>query len=335
MKIYNSLTEKNEDFLPFNAPHVLIYTCGIASQSHTHLEHTVAALRCTAIRRYLSYKGYEVILIDNDVSDNSFKGAIDIHCGDHELLSSRHEREKVQCKAHDNQLSVKYWMRLGVLKAEGVKIHKSSNNLITLEDGLEKYGKELITWVVLRHHYRSSIDLNDKLFRDNLNILRDFYIKISPSVMRATIERSDNSDPKVKELFNEFEAEMDNDFNTPGALILLTHYLEEVISLRNQRKKVASKRLEEAIVYLGRLLGLFHSQNLADPTRAMLTFQQQALRTPEVITVEDIDLFIKDREEARANKEFAKADHICNLLKLHGIAIIDGVHKNRWKFTAN
>ena len=226
-------------------------------------------------------------------------------------------------------------MDSGLLNIDGVKMSQSSNNFMTIEDGLEKYGKELITWVVLRHQYQSSIDLNDQLFRDNLNILRDFYLKISPSVMRATIEQPDTSDPKVKELLNEFKAEMDNDFNTPGALIVLVRYLEEAMTLRIQKKKAANKRLEEAIVYLGRLLGLFQSQDLADLINAMLTFQQKTLRTPEAITVEDIDLFIKDREEARANKEFAKADHVCNLLKLHGIAIIDGAHKDRWKFTAN
>lgn len=331
MKIYNSLTKKNEDLLPLNAPHVLIYVCGVTPQNHTYLGYTIATLRFSAIQHYLSHKGYEVELIE-DITDVD---NTDIHRGGLDLLFLHHENKETQCEAHSNLPFVKYRIDCGLLNVDGVKMSQSFNNLITIEDGLEKYGKELITWVVLRHHCRSSIDLNDKLFRDNLNILRDFYIKISPSVMRATIERPDNSDPKVKKLFNEFEAEMDNDFNTPGALILLTRYLEEVTSLKNQKKKVAGKRLEEAIVYLGRLLGLFHSQNLADLTRAMLTFQQQVLRSPEVITVEDINLFVKNRDEARANKEFAKADHICNLLKLHGIVIIDGAHKNRWKFTAN
>lgn len=331
MKIYNSLTKKNEDFLPINAPHVLIHTCGVTPQDHTHLGYTIAALRFSVIQHYLSHKGYEVELIEDTADvDNT-----DIHRGGLDLLFLHHENMEAQCEAHSNLPLLKYRMDCGLLKVDGVKMSQSFNDFTAIEDGFEKYGKELITWVVLRHHYRSSIDLNDKLFRDNLNILRDFYIKISPSVMMATIEQPVNSDPKVKKLFNEFEAEIDNDFNTPGALILLTRYLEEVTSLKNQKKKAASKRLEEAVVYLGRLLGLFQSQNLADLTNAMLTFQQKTLKTPEAITAEDIDLFIKDREEARANKEFAKADHICNLLKLHGIAIIDGAHKNRWKFTAN
>jgi cysteinyl-tRNA synthetase len=128
---------------------------------------------------------------------------------------------------------------------------------------------------------------------------------------------------------------MDNDFNIPGALILLSRYLEEVVVLKAQGKKTASKRLEEAIVYIGRLLGLFKSQTLLELTDAMLKFRQRALRTPEVITVKDIDRLVEDREEARESKEFAKADHVCNLLKLHGVVIIDGATKNKWKFTAN
>lgn len=335
MKIYNSLTGKNEDFIPSNTPNVLFYARSTTYQKHANLEHTVAILRCNAIRYYLFHKGYSVIGTNDGMDHYSLGKAIDIYFGRHDLLSPRNKHENIQCRTHDNQFSVKYWVHPGALKVDGSKMHKSPNDPIASEDGLKKYGKELITWVVLRHHYRSNIDINDKLFRDNLNILRDFYIKISPSVMKAAIEYPDDSDTRVKELLNEFEAIMDNDFNTPVALILLTHHLERATSLRSHGEKTASKRLEEAIVYLGRLLGLFNSQNLTSLTKTMLTFQQQALRAPEIITIKDIDLLIKDREKARANKEFAKADHICNLLKLHGIAIIDGVHKNGWKFTTN
>jgi cysteinyl-tRNA synthetase len=306
-----------------------MHACGIRPQDQTGFGHVIGTLRLSVIRSYLSYKDYEVEFIENvtDV-DNS-----DIYREGLDLVFLH--QEKAQCEAHNNLPFVKYWMHCGLLNVDGVKMSKSFNNAMSTEEGPEKYGKELITWVVLRHHYRSLIDLNDQLFRDNLNVLRDLYMNISPTVIGATIERPDVSDPKVKELVNEFEAEMDNDFNTPGALVLLSHYLEEAVSLKVQKKKAASKRLEEAIVYLGRLLGLFLSENLVGLTNAMLKFQQQALRTPEVITVEDIDLLIKDREKARENKEFAKADHVCNLLKLHGIAIMDGADKNRWKFTAN
>jgi cysteinyl-tRNA synthetase len=309
MKIYNSLTKKNKNFLPLNTPYVSMHADGVTSGDDAYLGHAIAAVRFSAIRQYLSYKGYKVECIDNSMGTNIKmevslpEKTIDIHCG--------------------------------TLNVDGIKMSQSSNNLITKEDGLEKYGKELLTWVVLRHHYRSSIDLNDQLFRDNLNILRDFYIHISPSALEAAIAQPDLSDPQVKKLFGEFETEMDNDFNTPGALVSLSRYLEEAVSLKNQKKQASSKRLEEAVVYLGRLLGLFQSQNLADLTSAMLAFQQQALRTPEVIAIDDIDLLIKDREEARGNKAFAKADHICNLLKLHGIAIVDGADKNKWKFTAS
>jgi cysteinyl-tRNA synthetase len=305
MKIYNSRTKKNEDVPLLNTPRISLYADDVTSQEHAPLGHAITALRGAVIRRYLLYRGYDSECLESSSTAKTepSEKTIDIHCG--------------------------------ALNVDGVEMSISHDNVTTAEESLEKYGKELITWVVLRHHYRSPIDINDQLFRDNLNILRDFYIHISPSVLGAAIERPDTTDPEVKELCHEFETVMDNDFDTPGALILLTHYLEKAVSLKNQGKKTEGKQLEEAIVYLGRLLGLFESQNFVDLTNAMLTFQQQALRTPEVITVEDIDVLIKDREAARANKDFAKADHICNLLKLHGIAIIDGADKNKWKFTAN
>ena len=199
----------------------------------------------------------------------------------------------------------------------------------------EWYGDDLLTWVVLRHHYRTSIDLNDKLFRDNLNALRDFYIEVTPSVMKATLERPNMADSKIKALFKEFEVEMDNDFNIPKVLILLSHYLKEIIALKAQGKKAASRRLEEAVVYIGRLLGLFRSQTLLELTNAMLKFQQQVLKTPELVATGDIDKLVEDREKARESKEFANAAHICNLLKVHGVVIVDSVNKNKWKFIAS
>lgn len=298
MKVYNTLTKKNENLLPVHAPCVAVYVQDTTSKRQ-HLGRAVDDVRCSAIQRYLLYKGYEVEYIE--------KGA-------------KHA-DIIICP--------------GLLHVDGVAMLESRDNLLTVEDGLEKYGKELLTWVILRHHYRASIDLNDQLFRDNLNILRDFYIHISPSVMEAAIERPHISDPIVKELFKDFETEMDNDFNTPGALVLLARYLEKTVSLRSKSENTTSRRLEEAIVYLGRILGLFQSENLASLTGAMLIFQQQVLRTPEIVTVENINLLVKDREKARHKKEYARADHICNLLRLHGVAVVDGNDKNTWKFTAH
>lgn len=300
MKIYNSRTKKNEN-IPSNTSHILIHDRSVTSQDYTHIEYAIDNLRRTAIRRYLLFKGYEV----------TFTG------------SGSELTEEI------------FEIHYGEVTIDGEKMHEPQDNSAIIDDMLQRYGEDILPWVVSRHHYRSSIDLNDKLFCDNLNVLRNFYIEITPSVMKTTLERLDMTDSKIKALCKEFEAEMDNDFNIPGALILLSRYLEEVVVLKAQGKKMASKRLEEAIVYIGRLLGLFKSQTLLELTDAMLKFRQRALRTPEVITVKDIDRLVEDREEARENKEFAKADHVCNLLKLHGVVIIDGATKNKWKFTAN
>ena len=300
MKIYNSRTKKNEN-IPSDISHILIHDRSTASQDYTHAECAIGNLRRAAIQRYLLFKGYKVTFTG---SGSESTGEI-------------------------------FEVGYGEVTIDGEKIHESQHNSATVDDMAEWYGDDLLTWVVLRHHYRTSIDLNDKLFRDNLNALRDFYIEVTPSVMKATLERPNMADSKIKALFKEFEVEMDNDFNIPKVLILLSHYLKEIIALKAQGKKAASRRLEEAVVYIGRLLGLFRSQTLLELTNAMLKFQQQVLKTPELVATGDIDKLVEDREKARESKEFAKADHICNLLKLHGVVIVDSVNKNKWKFIAS
>lgn len=274
--------------------------------------------------------------IECSVMSNDILGeTIDIHCGGLDLLFPHHENEKAQCEAHNNVPFVKYWTHCGLLNVDGVKMSKSLGNFMTVRDGLERFGKELITWVILRHQYKSSIDMNDQLFRDNLNALRKFYLNIDPVILSGEIEISQLKGKTAKELVAAFEAEMDNDFNTSSALVLLSRYLEKSLELAANNEATEATCVQEAIVYLGRLLGIFHDYTLAKLTDELLKFQQQALHVSEEITVSDIASFIKERERARKHKDFAKSDHIRNLLLLHGVSVMDGTNNTAWEFTAN
>lgn len=273
----------------------------------------------------------ECSVMSNDLLGNT----IDIHCGGLDLLFPHHENEKAQCEAHNSTQFVNYWVHCGLLNVDGAKMSKSLGNFMTISDGLEKYGRELIVWVTMRHHYRSSIDMNDQLFRDNLNSLREFYLNLDPAIVVASLDRPDLSNPAVKDLVAKFESEMNNDFNTPGALVILSQSLRKVAELKKTDCLQDTTSLQETIVYLGRILGIFQDYSLNKLTAEMLKFQQAVLRSPSLLNSDDVNDLIQKRNEARNRKDFAESDHIRNQLSLHGVSIMDSTSGTAWEFTAN
>ena len=273
----------------------------------------------------------ECSVMSNDILGQS----IDIHCGGLDLLFPHHENEKAQCEAHNGTQFVKYWTHCGLLNIDGLKMSKSLGNFITVDEALEKYGKELIVFVILRHHYRSAIDLQDKLFRDSLNSLRNFYTLISRDIVANNIDALKSNNKHVENLIQDFEKEMDNDFNTPGAIVVLAKYLELSVELKKAKQNKELTELHEAIVFLGQILGLFQNNDLTNLTQEMLKFQHESLKTPELLSADAIDNLIGEREKARVAKDFAKSDYLRDALNLHGISVMDGdENRTSWEFSA-
>lgn len=255
---------------------------------------------------------------------------IDIHGGGLDLKFPHHENEIAQSEAHSDTF-VNIWMHSGLLTVEGTKMSKSLGNFFTIAQALEKFGGELIRFVILRHQYRSEIGFSDQLFRENLNSLVDFYKVLGRAhALEALQDSAVGSNETSRALIAEFEESMDNDFHTPGALVALS------TALATLRKALDSGTtdtpLASTIRGLGAVLGLFQTD-----ARKLYTdcigFSCRS-RNMEVKSLEQVEGLVSERTAARQAKDFARGDAIRAELSAIGVEVADGKggQASDWRF---
>lgn len=272
--------------------------------------------------------------IECSVMSNDLLGeSIDIHCGGLDLIFPHHENEIAQCEAHNGVDFSKYWVHCGLLVIEGKKMSKSLGNFFTINDSLNKYGKELISFVILRHHYRSPIDFNDQLFRENLNLLCDFYRCFNPDSLREKEIFYAETEDTVN-LVQKFEEAMNDDFNTPTALVVLSSFLDKAKKYKNKGEENKGESILKCIIKLGRIIGLFSpAYNLDRIEVETLLFHQLSLNLKKPLTLSELNELIIERKNARKEKNYKKSDEIRDKLNLNRIKIMDGVKASHdWQF---
>jgi len=125
------------------------------------------------------------------------------------------------------------------------------------EHAIERFGVAPLKFVVARHHYRSTLDLADKLFRDNLNSLLDFH-RLLARAPDAQVDPTLSDDKDTVAVIAAFEQAMDNDFNSPEALVALEQFRGKIVSALNQSGSVTPEISHRIAVMrdLGGIIGL-------------------------------------------------------------------------------
>jgi len=151
----------------------------------------------------------------------------DIHGGGADLTFPHHENELAQSEAATGQPFVRYWLHGGMLQVNAEKMSKSLGNFLLLKDVLERYDPNVIRLLMLQTHYRSPLDFSDSRLDDTIhaydrlaNIVRNlrWARTLSASGTGAPAEVCSSLRFDVENARTKFEAEMDDDFNTAGAL---------------------------------------------------------------------------------------------------------------------
>jgi cysteinyl-tRNA synthetase len=257
---------------------------------------------------------------------------IDIHGGGLDLKFPHHENEIAQSEAFTGEKFANVWMHSGLLNINGQKMSKSLNNFVRLTDGLSKFGASILRFVIARHHYRSSIDLTDKLFRDNLNSLLEFHRLFERVMPLEQLSEEHMSEPEVKALISSFEAAMNNDFNSPEALVALEQARNGIVQKLDTGKATPESLIPyvSAIFLLGNTLGLFF-QKLTAVEQEGLHLVAELAGTLELSSGE-ISSVIQERNQARKEKNFQRSDEIRKSLADKGVEILDGRAGTTWRF---
>lgn len=250
---------------------------------------------------------------------------LDIHGGGRDLVFPHHENEIAQSEALTGQQFANYWIHNGLVKVNGQKMSKSLGNGILIEDLLKKYNSDVIKITLLQNHYRSDINVIDGIFEQYENkvyMLYKLFKLISKIGMDYVLNKQSEEYKNIK---NEFEIAMDNDFNTSIVISNLFKYITLINKAVKEKEIQRAVNIQGAIIDMYAVLGLFQ-QNF---DLVIESIKQKHLNL-NAIDEKYIYNLISERAEYKKNKDYNNADEIRNTLLEKGIVIKDIGDHTEW-----
>jgi cysteinyl-tRNA synthetase len=231
-------------------------------------------------------------------------GQLDIHGGALDLIFPHHENEIAQSEALTGKQFVKYWMHTGFLQSSGEKMSKSLGNILPVRDFLKEFDANTFRLFILQTHYRSPIDYSKENVAEAGRAL-DRFKEFRKRVTSAQYGDKEKAKELADELKEDFTTHMDDDFNTPNAVSALFDFVRDVNNLIDEGKE-SKASLEYAVRIFDEL------------TEALGLVLEEDIEVGE-----EIEKLVKEREDARQEKDWAKADEIRDELSEKGFKVID------------
>ncbi|HHV52540.1 MAG TPA: cysteine--tRNA ligase [Synergistaceae bacterium] len=248
---------------------------------------------------------------------------IDIHAGGSDLLFPHHENEIAQAEAATGKAFVRYWIHNGYLLMEEEKMSKSLGNIVSVREAMRLYSPLAIRLFMLSAHYRSPLSFSDEALNHAVSAagrLQNGWKELSFALQHRPRkkERDDVLRETIEATEARYEEELNDDFNTAGALGAAFDCVRAVNSYLAQHEEVDEESLMEAERFLARVdrvMGIIGIERLADIDDLMTS---------------EIERLVSEREKARKAKDFKKADAIREELAKKGIILEDTPHGTRW-----
>jgi cysteinyl-tRNA synthetase len=254
----------------------------------------------------------------------------DIHGGGKDLVFPHHENERAQTEAATGSKFVNYWMHNGFVNIQKEKMSKSLGNFLLIKDFIKEYHPEALRLFFLSTHYRSPVDYNEKSIEDNNSTLYRLYYTLERALK---IERSTLAAPRefieAAEIEKKFYEAMDDDFNTALALSC-------IFELSKTLNKLIDQNDESALPFIVYTMNVFTS--LADVLGLLKSDfdvfdSQEKVRhlTRVGLDISSLEGLMKERVEARKNKDYKRADEIREMLSGQGIFLQDSPKGTEWR----
>lgn len=242
---------------------------------------------------------------------------IDIHCGGQDLIFPHHENEIAQSECANGCTFSKYWMHNGYINVDNVKMSKSLGNFKTVREIANVYGYEVIRYFLISSHYRSPINYSLEIIEQCKSALERLYT-CRESLDFALKNAKDIPDDEelIKKLNShreQFITAMDDDLNTADGVAAVFELVKD-INTSILDKEVSKNVCQTAAAVFDELcdvLGILYNRKNNDVDS-------------------DIEALIEERQQARANKDWATADRIRDELKAKGIILKDTPQGVTW-----
>jgi cysteinyl-tRNA synthetase len=245
---------------------------------------------------------------------------IDIHAGGEDLVFPHHENEIAQSEAANEKTFARYWMHNAFLNIDNKKMSKSLGNFFTVRDISKKYDLQVLRFFMLQAHYRSPLNFSAELMEAAKNSLErivtatdnlKFLLKHTKA---KEITKQETREIKEAEVYRtQFEAAMEDDFNTADALSSVFELVKYINSHVNEKSS------EEFLI------------TLIEEVSTLMNICGIVVEKKEESLDVYVEQLIEERQTARKEKDFKRADEIRDMLLGKGIVLEDTREGVKWK----
>ena len=237
---------------------------------------------------------------------------IDIHAGGQDLVFPHHENEVAQSEALTGKPFANYWMHNEFINIDNEKMSKSKGNFFMVRDILKEYEPEVVRFFLISGHYRSPINFSRDLMIQSKNALaRLNNAKVNMEYFLSNAKESElqpEEADKIKEFMqykDKFIESMEDDLNTADAISAVFELVREINSSMTDKSSGAFIQSSyDLFMELVGVLGIL-----------------QKSKSEEV--EDEVQKLVDERQLARKNRDFARADEIRDILKAKGITLED------------
>lgn len=240
---------------------------------------------------------------------------IDIHCGGQDLIFPHHENEIAQSECCNGVKFANYWIHNGYININSQKMSKSLGNFFTVREIAEKYGYEPIRYLMISSHYRNPINFSEDIIiqcKSALDRLYTFRKNLQNALKNCSDKeyKSEKKSVNFKLYRKKFRNSMDDDLNTAEALGVIFEMIKEVNTKVLSNGDCDEDAISEALKFL-------------DETTEVLGIMYENKAKNVELSDDEIKQLIDERNEARKQKNWKRADEIRDELKSKNVIIED------------
>lgn len=242
---------------------------------------------------------------------------LDIHAGGVDLIFPHHENEIAQSEAATEKAFVNYWLHSEHLIIEGEKMSKSKGNFYTVNDLIEKgIDPTILRYLLMNVHYRKKLNFTSASIlqaKEAVDRIISFKLRLMTEVIKEGVE-SNKIVSLLEKTKSEFEDAMDDDLNISEALASIFELVHQV-NILIDNNGLTKREAELILSYLKRF----------DKILGIIFVDKDEIADNEIFSL------IEERNKARKERDFQRADEIRNHLLKKGIILEDTKTGTRWK----
>ena len=247
----------------------------------------------------------------------------DIHGGGQDLVFPHNENEIAQSECAAGGAFARYWIHNGFVQLAKEKMSKSTGNILSIREVLERFDPVALRFYMLTTHYRNPIEFSEDALAEAQRAVGRLYETVS----RADRSLGPSPDGAVEAgSMDEFRGEMDDDFNTPRALAVVFEELRAVNRLLDRGAAGGLDARRNALRAMTGALGLVQA-----PPERFLEDRRKAGLSRLAVSEDEVRQLIEERNEARRARDWGQADGIRDRLKEKGIVLKDGPSGTVWE----